>query len=75
MRYSVRTENGSHVSARIRGNILMALSNKFGYLVLATGNKSECKTYKDKAQKLIDKVSDPEDKKICQGELDKVQCG
>ena len=41
----------------------------------ATGNKSECKTYKDKAQKLIDKVSDPEDKKICQGELDKVQCG
>jgi NAD+ synthase (glutamine-hydrolysing) len=30
-----------NIQARIRGNILMALSNKFGYLVLATGNKSE----------------------------------
>ena len=29
------------LQARIRGNILMALSNKFGYLVVATGNKSE----------------------------------
>jgi NAD+ synthase (glutamine-hydrolysing) len=27
--------------ARIRGNLLMAVSNKFGHLVLATGNKSE----------------------------------
>ena len=41
----------------------------------AAGNKSDCKTYMDKAQKLIDGLSDPEDKKICQGELDKVQCG
>jgi NAD+ synthase (glutamine-hydrolysing) len=30
-----------NVQARIRGNLLMALSNKFGYLVLTTGNKSE----------------------------------
>lgn len=30
-----------NIQARIRGNILMAMSNKFGYLVLATGNKSE----------------------------------
>ena len=30
-----------NVQARIRGNILMALSNKYGYLVLSTGNKSE----------------------------------
>ncbi len=30
-----------NLQARIRGNILMALSNKYGYLVLATGNKSE----------------------------------
>jgi len=30
-----------NLQARIRGNILMALSNKFGYLVLITGNKSE----------------------------------
>ena len=30
-----------NVQARIRGNILMALSNKFGWLVLSTGNKSE----------------------------------
>lgn len=30
-----------NLQARIRGNTLMAYSNKFGYLVLATGNKSE----------------------------------
>jgi NAD+ synthase (glutamine-hydrolysing) len=30
-----------NLQARIRGNILMALSNRFGALVLATGNKSE----------------------------------
>ncbi|MCX8022751.1 MAG: NAD+ synthase [Syntrophorhabdaceae bacterium] len=30
-----------NIQARIRGNILMAISNKFGYLVLITGNKSE----------------------------------
>jgi NAD+ synthase (glutamine-hydrolysing) len=38
------TEEGvaeENLQARIRGNILMALSNKFGSLVLATGNKSE----------------------------------
>jgi NAD+ synthase (glutamine-hydrolysing) len=30
-----------NVQARIRGNILMAISNKYGHLVLSTGNKSE----------------------------------
>jgi len=30
-----------NLQARIRGNILMALSNKFGWIVLTTGNKSE----------------------------------
>jgi NAD+ synthase (glutamine-hydrolysing) len=38
------TERGlaeENVQARIRGNLVMALSNKFGWLVLATGNKSE----------------------------------
>src|SRR5207248_4487231 len=30
-----------NLQARIRGNALMALSNKFGWLVLTTGNKSE----------------------------------
>jgi NAD+ synthase (glutamine-hydrolysing) len=30
-----------NLQARIRGNILMALSNKFGHMVLATGNKTE----------------------------------
>ncbi len=30
-----------NLQARTRGNILMALSNKFGWLVLTTGNKSE----------------------------------
>jgi NAD+ synthase (glutamine-hydrolysing) len=38
------TETGvaeENLQARIRGNLVMALSNKFGWLVLATGNKSE----------------------------------
>jgi NAD+ synthase (glutamine-hydrolysing) len=38
------TERGlaeENIQARIRGNLLMALSNKFGWLVLTTGNKSE----------------------------------
>jgi NAD+ synthase (glutamine-hydrolysing) len=38
------TEPGTaeeNIQARIRGNLLMALSNKFGWLVLTTGNKSE----------------------------------
>ncbi|MDH4139230.1 MAG: NAD+ synthase [Coriobacteriia bacterium] len=30
-----------NLQARVRGTLLMALSNKFGWLVLATGNKSE----------------------------------
>jgi NAD+ synthase (glutamine-hydrolysing) len=33
-----------NLQARIRGNLLMALSNKFGWLVLTTGNKSEIST-------------------------------
>ncbi len=40
-RQDVTEEN---LQARIRGNILMALSNKFGWLVLTTGNKSEMAT-------------------------------
>jgi NAD+ synthase (glutamine-hydrolysing) len=43
-----------NIQARIRGNILMALSNKFGSLLLTTGNKSElavgyCTLYGDMA--------------------------
>jgi len=43
-----------NIQARIRGNILMAISNKFGYLLLTTGNKSEtsvgyCTLYGDLA--------------------------
>ncbi len=43
-----------NIQARIRGNILMALSNRFGWLVLTTGNKSEtavgyCTLYGDMA--------------------------
>lgn len=43
-----------NLQARIRGNLLMALSNKFGSLVLSTGNKSEmavgyCTLYGDMA--------------------------
>jgi NAD+ synthase (glutamine-hydrolysing) len=33
-----------NIQARIRGTIIMALSNKLGHLVLATGNKSELAT-------------------------------
>jgi len=33
-----------NLQARIRGTLLMALSNKFGWLVLSTGNKSELST-------------------------------
>ena len=33
-----------NLQSRIRGNLLMALSNKFGWLVLTTGNKSEYAT-------------------------------
>jgi len=36
--WNIAEEN---IQARIRGNILMALSNKWGHLVLTTGNKSE----------------------------------
>src|ERR687885_280734 len=34
-------ETEENIQARIRGNILMALSNKFGWVVISTGNKSE----------------------------------
>jgi NAD+ synthase (glutamine-hydrolysing) len=51
LRQDITEEN---IQARIRGNILMALSNKFGHLVLSTGNKSElgvgyCTLYGDMA--------------------------
>jgi NAD+ synthase (glutamine-hydrolysing) len=36
-----RDEAEENLQARIRGTLLMALSNKFGWLVLTTGNKSE----------------------------------
>jgi NAD+ synthase/NAD+ synthase (glutamine-hydrolysing) len=50
-REDVTEEN---IQARIRGNLLMALSNKFGSIVLSTGNKSEmavgyCTLYGDMA--------------------------
>lgn len=49
--HDVTEEN---IQARIRGNVLMAVSNKFGALVLSTGNKSElavgyCTLYGDMA--------------------------
>jgi hypothetical protein len=51
----------------------------FIYEVLArahavAGNKSDCKKYKELAQKATDAVKGEEDKKICQGELDKFSC-
>jgi NAD+ synthetase len=54
--FSGRPENVAeeNLQARIRGNFLMALSNKFGSMVLSTGNKSEmavgyCTLYGDMA--------------------------
>ncbi|OGW82442.1 MAG: hypothetical protein A3C47_03655 [Omnitrophica bacterium RIFCSPHIGHO2_02_FULL_51_18] len=41
---SVTGVTEENLQARIRGNLLMALSNKYGYLVLTTGNKSEMAT-------------------------------
>ncbi|MBN2483121.1 MAG: NAD+ synthase [Candidatus Omnitrophica bacterium] len=38
---TVSDKTDENLQARIRGNILMAFSNRFGYLVLNTGNKSE----------------------------------
>ena len=51
---SVQDATEENIQARIRGNLLMALSNKFGALVLSTGNKSEigvgyCTLYGDMA--------------------------
>lgn len=51
MQPNIAEEN---IQSRIRGTILMALSNKFGHLVLTTGNKSEvsvgyCTLYGDTA--------------------------
>ncbi len=42
--FFVNTERNiaeENIQARIRGNVIMALSNKFGWLVLSTGNKTE----------------------------------
>jgi NAD+ synthetase len=50
----LRGESEENIQARVRGTILMALSNQFGHLVLSTGNKSEigvgyCTLYGDMA--------------------------
>ncbi|HEY4742765.1 MAG TPA: NAD+ synthase [Candidatus Acidoferrales bacterium] len=49
-----RDATEENIQARIRGNYLMALANKFGFMVLSTGNKSEnavgyCTLYGDMA--------------------------
>ncbi len=44
LRRPLESETGvweENVQARIRGNVLMALSNRFGWILLTTGNKSE----------------------------------
>jgi NAD+ synthase (glutamine-hydrolysing) len=38
---TIRNVAEENIQARTRGNILMALSNKFGWMVLSTGNKTE----------------------------------
>jgi len=57
-----------NIQARIRGNILMAMSNKFGGMVLSTGNKSElgvgyCTLYGDMAGGLA-VISDVPDQQV-----------
>lgn len=51
----------------------------FAYEVMARANsvaenKTECKKYYNLAQTVINEIKNSEDKKICQGELDKVTC-
>jgi hypothetical protein len=51
----------------------------FVYEVMArahsvAGNKTECEKYHELAQNAINEIKNPEDKKICQGELDKITC-
>jgi NAD+ synthase (glutamine-hydrolysing) len=41
LQYGEPGVEAENLQARIRGNLLMALSNRFGWLVLTTGNKSE----------------------------------
>ena len=40
----------------------------------ADGKKDECTKYQKMSQELIDKLEDKQDKEICQGELDKLNC-
>ena len=51
----------------------------FAYEVMAranavAGNKSECKKYYELAKTATDQIKNPEDKKICEGELNQVMC-
>lgn len=51
----------------------------FAYEVMAranavAGNKSECKKYYELAKTATDQIKNPEDKKICEGELSQVMC-
>jgi len=51
----------------------------FAYEVIAraygaAGSQGKCKKYRGLAQEAIDEVEKDEDRKICQGELDKVKC-
>ena len=51
----------------------------FAYEVLAKahaadGDTESCKKFKDLAQKATDEVNDDQDRKICQGEIDKIDC-
>jgi hypothetical protein len=51
----------------------------FAYEVMAraqgvAGNKAKCKKYYELARIAIDQIKEPEDKKICEGELKKVTC-
>lgn len=51
----------------------------FAYEVMArahavSGDEKECKKYYERAQTATEQVKNPEDRKICEGELEKVKC-
>jgi len=69
-----------NIQARIRGNYLMALSNKFGSMLLSTGNKSElavgyCTLYGDMAGGLAVISDVPKADGLRAGQLDQSRKG
>jgi hypothetical protein len=57
------------------GDFDLAFAHEAMARAFAAANDSKnCKKHKDRAQKATNDVKEPEDRKICQGELDKFEC-